>query len=82
MKIFLLLTHSEKRRAILLLMMILIMAFLDTLGVASILPFIAVLSNPYLIETNAILNSAFKYSNIFGVETNQQFLLDGRLYRN
>ena len=75
MKIFLLLTHSEKRRAILLLMMILIMAFLDTLGVASILPFIAVLSNPYLIETNAILNSAFKYSNIFGVETNQQFLL-------
>lgn len=75
MKIFQLLTLSEKRRAILLLMMILIMALLDTLGVASILPFIAVLSNPYLIETNSILNSAFKYSNIFGVETNQQFLL-------
>ena len=35
------------------------MAFLDMLGVASILPFIAVLSNPQIIETNNFLNHLF-----------------------
>ena len=54
--------------------MILIMALLDMLGVASIMPFIAVLSNPELIETNVMLNKMFKISGRFGVETNQQFL--------
>lgn len=44
------------------------------LGVASILPFIAVLTNPSLIETNIILNTIFKTSNRFGIETNQEFL--------
>ena len=50
-KILFLLTPSERKRAGLLLLMILIMALLDTIGVASILPFIAVLTNPELIET-------------------------------
>jgi len=50
------------------------MALLDMIGVASILPFIAVLTNPSLIETNLILNSVFESSKIFGVENNQQFL--------
>ncbi len=54
--------------------MMLIVALLDMIGVASILPFMAVLTNPSLIETNLILNSMFKISRIFGVENNQQFL--------
>ena len=45
------------------------------IGVAFILPFVAVLTNPSLIETNYILNFMFQTSNIFGVETDQQFLL-------
>ena len=49
------------------------MALLDTIGVAFILPFMTVLANPSLIETNSILNTMFKISNIFGVENNQQF---------
>ena len=53
--------------------MIIIMALLDTIGVAFILPFMTVLANPSLIETNSILNTMFKISNIFGVENNQQF---------
>ena len=51
------------------------MALLDMLGVASILPFMAVLSNPSLIQTNIILNTAFKFLGRFGIETNQEFLL-------
>ena len=69
-----LLTPYEQFRAFLLLIMIMIMALLDMIGVVSILPFMAVLTNPALIETNLILNSMFKFSNLFGVENNEQFL--------
>ena len=73
-KLLYLLSSYERRRAILLLAMILFMALLDMLGVASIMPFIAVLTNQELIETNEILNTAYKTLSTFGVETNQQFL--------
>ena len=73
-KILFLLTPRERKSASLLLLMILLMALLDLIGVASILPFMAVLTNPSLIETNFILNAMFEASNIFGVKNNQQFL--------
>jgi ATP-binding cassette, subfamily B, bacterial PglK len=73
-KLFELLTLPERKRAGLLMGMILVMAFLDMLGVASILPFMTVLTNPSLVETNAILNTAFQASSLFGVHTTQQFL--------
>ena len=44
------------------------------IGVASIMPFIAVLTNPILIETNNILNILFKFFTKFGVESSQDFL--------
>jgi ABC-type multidrug transport system fused ATPase/permease subunit len=73
-KLFFLLTTHERKRASLLLIMIIIMAFLDVIGVASILPFMAVLTNENLIEKNSILNAMFQASKIFGIETNQEFL--------
>ena len=73
-KLLFLLTPHERKRAGLLLVMILIMALLDMIGIASILPFMAVITNPGLVETNYILNYMFQASNIFGVENNQQFL--------
>ena len=73
-KIIFLLTPNERKRAGLLMIMILIMSLLDMTGVASILPFMAVLTNPSLIETNSILNYIFESSSIFGVENNQQFI--------
>jgi ATP-binding cassette, subfamily B, bacterial PglK len=73
-KLLFLLTPHEIRLAGLLLLMILIMALLDVIGIASILPFMAVLTNPNLIETNYILNFMFQTFKIFGVENDQQFL--------
>lgn len=73
-KILFLLSPHEKKRAGFLLLMILIMAFLDVIGVASILPFMAVLTNPSLIETNVILNFMFQTSKNLGVENVQHFL--------
>ena len=54
--------------------MILIMAFLDMLGVASIMPFMAVVSNPDVVEGNIILNSAYNLSQQFGVESIDDFM--------
>jgi ATP-binding cassette, subfamily B, bacterial PglK len=73
-KLLHLLTPQERKHTGLLLVMIVIMALLDTMGVASILPLIAVLSNPSVIETNIILNKIFQATSKFGVETNQEFL--------
>jgi ABC-type bacteriocin/lantibiotic exporter with double-glycine peptidase domain len=73
-KLFFLLTLKERKDASILMILILFMAFLDTIGVASILPFMTVLVNPGLIESNFILIRLFEIANIFGVETEQQFL--------
>ncbi len=73
-KILYLLSSHERKRAYFLMVMILIMALFDMLGVASILPFITVLSNPEIVDTNKVLNTAYNASSIFGVDTKQQFL--------
>ena len=73
-KLILLLNSKERNQAAILIVMILIMAILDTIGVASILPFVAVLTNPNIIDTNLFLGSIFNFSKIFGVENHEEFL--------
>ena len=66
-KFLFLLSPPELKRAGLLMIMITIMALIDVIGVASILPFMAVLTNPNLIESNFILSKIFYYSTLFGI---------------
>ena len=73
-KIQALLTLPERKRAYLLIAMSMVTALLEMLGVASILPFIAVLANPELVQTNGALNIAFIISSEIGVRTTQEFL--------
>ena len=54
--------------------MIIMMAILDMIGVASILPFMAVLTSPDLVETNTILNKMFTISKSFGIQNINDFL--------
>ncbi len=70
-KIIDILTPAERMRAGLLLGMILIMAFLDMVGVASIMPFMAMLANPEVVETNRWLGLAY---NRLGFEDTRDFL--------
>ena len=56
-KLLYLLSKKERKQGIILVFMFLIMAVLDIIGVASILPFIYVLSNPEIIETNSLMRS-------------------------
>lgn len=73
-KILYLLDYQEKKNFFLVLILMLLMALFDTLGVASILPFISLLSNPSLIDTNEIINFIFNISKNFGINDAKQFL--------
>lgn len=72
-KLLFLLSVHERKRVFLLSMMLIISALLETTGVVSILPFVMVLTNPAIVETNFFLNALFKFSSIFGIENKEQF---------
>ena len=65
---------KRKKQLGILLVMALGMSIIDMIGVASIVPFVAVLTNPSLIETNVILKNLFQISNKFGIENSQEFV--------
>ncbi len=54
-KFLVLFTPRERRRGLVVLGMMLLLALLETAGVASIMPFLAVLGNPSMVETNPVL---------------------------
>lgn len=55
-----LLDAEERRKALLLLAMMLVMGVLETVSVGSIMPFISVLTNPGIVETNVYLSRVFE----------------------
>jgi ABC-type multidrug transport system fused ATPase/permease subunit len=73
-KFLFLLSSQERKKLYLLLFMIVIMSLLDMISVASIMPFMSVLINPEIIETNIILNILYKFLGVVGVVTEKQFL--------
>ena len=73
-KILDLLTLSEKKDLLILLILIFFMALIDMLGVASILPFIGILSNPEIITSNSFLNYFYTSSKSLGVNDEGDFL--------
>ena len=73
-KLIFLLSKKERNQASLIIILILIMGFLEVIGVASIVPFMAVLSDPEIVDTNFFLNKFFKSLSSFEIYTKQQFL--------
>ena len=74
-KLLYLFTYEERGKGLLLLVMILIMALLETIGVLSILPFLAFLTNPDLLKTNTILKNLYIISESFGIKNTKEFLM-------
>ena len=70
-KLIFFLTPNDQKKALVLSIMVIIMAILDLVGVASILPFISTLTNPQIIKTNEYL--AYLY-NILNFNDAQSFL--------
>lgn len=67
-----LLDFRERRNALLLFAMMVGMGLMEVIGVASIMPFIAVVANPEVIKSNQFLALIF---NQFGFSNDQTFLL-------
>ena len=59
-KLLYLLSPREKRRGALVLGMVMGMALLETVGVASVMPFLSVLGNPELVKTNPLLARVYE----------------------
>jgi ABC-type multidrug transport system fused ATPase/permease subunit len=74
-KLYSFLNPADRKRAVILVGTIFIMALLDMIGVASIIPFMAVLTNLQLIETNIYLSALYRASGYLGVTNNSQFLI-------
>lgn len=72
LKLIKLLTVEERKNGAIIVFMVIVMALLDMVGVASIMPFMAVLSDLSLIKKNEILSFLYSAS---GVTSEQQFLI-------
>ena len=60
-KLFDLFTVPERKRARLLMGMMIIMALLDMVGIASVMPFVAALANPDLFQSNVFFAKIYHY---------------------
>lgn len=70
-KINSLLTQKEKTKGIILLLMIMIMGFFDVLGIASIMPFMSLASDPNFIESNQYAQEIY---NFFEFKNKKRFI--------
>lgn len=64
-----LLNPADRRKVIWIIVLMVVTAFVQTVGVASIMPFLAVLADPELVRSNAALNFAFTLFPFSSVDT-------------
>jgi ATP-binding cassette, subfamily B, bacterial PglK len=62
----------ERRRGVVVLLLLLILGFVETLGVASVIPFMAVVGDPEIVHTNRYLQAAY---TMLGFTDIQHFLV-------
>ena len=72
-KILFLYNTRERKYLFLILLMSLVMALLDMIGVASIIPFITILTNPEIVETNFFFKKLYEILKSYGVKNLQDF---------
>ncbi|MDR0760781.1 MAG: hypothetical protein LBF74_11865, partial [Treponema sp.] len=70
--IFQLLTKREKNQLIFVFLALLIMGFIELIGIGSIGPFISIITNPLIIHTNRYFNQIYEY---FGFQSDNQFII-------
>ena len=71
-KLYALLDPSERRRFYLLLPAVTAMALLQVVGIASVLPFLALVTDPTVVETNALLSRVY---DLLGFASLRSFLV-------
>ena len=71
-KVWALLSPHERRRGLQVLGLVIVMAVMETIGVASVMPFLTVLGDPNALETAPYLQSLY---DRFGFQSLESFLL-------
>lgn len=74
-KILKLFTVQERRRIFHVLLFFIGLALLEVAGLASIMPFLAVIGNPKLIETNPLLNTLWVIGQSYNIDSKDKFLV-------
>ena len=64
-ELYSLLTPNQRRRYFSLQLMVVLMAFMELIGIASIGPFMALVANMELLETNELLNRVYVFSGVY-----------------
>ncbi|MDO6515544.1 ABC transporter ATP-binding protein [Neptuniibacter sp. 2_MG-2023] len=75
LKILSLLTIEERRQGLKVLLIIIGMALLESIGVVSVMPFLAVLGDPEMVHVDPTLNKLFSLAKGNGVDDVDHFLL-------
>jgi ABC-type multidrug transport system fused ATPase/permease subunit len=73
-KILSLLSFNEKKKLFFIIMMTLIVSILDIIGIGSILPFVTLLTNSNIVETNIFFSNLYNKSKIYGITNIADFL--------
>jgi len=68
------LTTKDKKNGFIVIFLSILMAITEAIGVASIMPFLAVLGDPEMINTKQSLAFAYNQARIFGVYSSDDFL--------
>jgi ATP-binding cassette, subfamily B, bacterial PglK len=68
-------TTRERRHGLLVVLVMIGVACFEMLGLASVLPFLTVLANPGLVESNPLLSSFYGFASYFGIRTVDEFLV-------
>ena len=70
-----LLTLHEQKLGAMVLALVMGMALLETIGVASVMPFLALLGDPQILHTNTFLKALYTQAQDFGIDTADNFLI-------
>jgi ATP-binding cassette, subfamily B, bacterial PglK len=76
-RLFQLQSKADRRVGFRLLVLVTLMGFLEAAGIASIMPFLAIIGNPDIVSQNQLLNSLYSYlnNNFYWVESVDRFLI-------
>ncbi|WP_340297163.1 MULTISPECIES: ABC transporter ATP-binding protein [unclassified Roseobacter] len=66
---------SGRKNATIAILLVIVLALLEAVGVASVMPFLAVLADPELIVSNHVLAQLFRVAGYWGIESEEGFLV-------
>jgi len=76
-ELFRLQSKEDQKSGVRLLALVTLMGFLEAAGIASVMPFLAIIGNPNIVDQNQFLNGlyVFLYTNFYWVENVGRFLI-------